>query len=279
MDTKERIEEPGPERNNNRRPDMEPLIAVPHEDAKIDTASQKSEEQFIFQEEVESSRREEGEMVIQPKEDRFFSTVDRTSPEQLIVAQLKCLQTEDTEDSKQDTTAPVWEQIQKQTLNLAVASVEESLHRTACPVLKQIHMQMSGVSVTPVEDNTCSCSDKEQLQHVQKMETSQAQAKIPSEVTECWDEYVLPTGDAEGNSQFVFSSLFSSTQTPSELGQQQDEKDSLHFRAGPDLAQEQQHQLWNCPAASYYPPMEPTEFFDSKNSFIYFYSILIFLLQ
>ncbi|KAM6912412.1 protein angel homolog 1 [Xenentodon cancila] len=270
MDTKERMSEPGPQTENNTRSDTdrEPLMDLLHEDTKVEMAAKMNKAQVTLPGKVEARQQENDDRFNHPKvlvkkqdmEDESTSPADHISPERALVTELKHLEME---DSRQDPICPVLEQIQKGALNDPVTSLDENMQDTSCPAQSQIQMQTLGASATPAVDN--SFSPGEQLQ-TSNNEGSQTPAKATSEVTECWDEYMVPTGDAisdvVGNSELVFSSLLSGTQTPTKLCQQQDEWTSWHFPAGPGLAGEETCQIWSCPAASYYPPVEQTGTFD-----------------
>ncbi|XP_024861537.1 protein angel homolog 1 isoform X2 [Kryptolebias marmoratus] len=157
---------------------------------------------------------------------------DDINPQQALMEQFKCLQIE---DSIQEVTCPKQKQTQTETLDVSVLEAEESKH---------------------------ICSADEQVLS-SDLDESKSPAKTTSEVTECWDEYLAPTGDvtfnAAGDSEIVYTDSFlSSTQTHPNLDEQHDAQTGWHFPAGPGLAQEVQCPFWQLPAGSYYPPMEPT---------------------
>jgi len=97
---------------------------------------------------------------------------------------------------------------------------------------------------------------------------SMTPAKTASEVTERWDEYVSPTANEipGGESHFKqsFSCLPSNTPSCLQLSGQQETQASWHFPAGPGLAEEVRCPLWQFPAVSYYPPMEPAAPFEGE---------------
>ncbi|XP_061600309.1 protein angel homolog 1 [Cololabis saira] len=267
MDTKERVNEPGPKTENDTSSDTdkEPLMDVLHEDTKVEMASKMNKAQLTSPGEVEAPEQENGEMLSptevmvkkQDVEDGSTSPSDHISPEQALVTELKHLEME---DSLQDTTCTVLEQIQKPTLGDPVTSLDDNVPETARPAQSQILMHTLEEAVTPAVD-TNTFPSGEQLQTSNK-EGSQMPTETTSTVTECWDEYMIPTGnpfsDVVGNSELVFSPLLSGAQTPIKLCPQQHEETTWHFPAGPGLAEEESCQLWSGPVASYYPPMEQT---------------------
>ncbi|TNN52303.1 Protein angel 1 [Liparis tanakae] len=95
---------------------------------------------------------------------------------------------------------------------------------------------------------------------------SMTPAEAASEVTECWDEYVSPTANdvpgVESRFKQLYSCLPSDAPSCLKLGVQPETQASWHFPAGPGLAEEVRCPLWDFPAVSYYPPMEPTVPFE-----------------
>ncbi|XP_044023821.1 protein angel homolog 1 isoform X2 [Siniperca chuatsi] len=227
-ETKERMKEPSPEKEDDMRSDTdkEQLMAVLHEETKNDATSKISEVQAAVKEKEAETRdgqqqdkvEENREITIhhevfhmkQNAEDGSFFPTDDISPEQALGAQLQRLQMK---DSTQETTYPVQEQIQ-------IPSMEESM----------------------------------------------TLAKTTAEVTECWDEYVAPTaGEMHGgdcSSKLIFASFLSNTHTHLKLSRQHDTQTGWHFPAGPGLADEVLCPLWQFPEVSYYPPLEPTVPFE-----------------
>ncbi|XP_045919432.1 protein angel homolog 1 isoform X1 [Micropterus dolomieu] len=255
--TKERMKEPRPEKKDDTRPDTdnEQLTAVLHEETKNDAASEMSEVQPAGketkaktrdgqqQDKVDAPKQEDGEMTIphevfvmkQNKEDGIIFPTEDISPEQALRAQLENMQME---DSTQETTYPVQEKIMMSSLEESLSPAEPSIQETTCPIQEQI-----------------PC-----------MEESMAPAKTTAEVTECWDEYVAPTAGeihgGESSSELIFASVLSNTQIHLKLSEQDDTQTGWHFPAGPGLAEEVQCPLWQFPAVSYYPPIEPTVPFE-----------------
>ncbi|XP_076603993.1 protein angel homolog 1 [Chaetodon auriga] len=225
-ETKERMTEPSPEKEDDRRcdSDKEQLMAVLHGDRKNVAALKRSEVQPAVndneaearsgpqQDKVDAQKQEEGEITVHHEVSRRKDI----NPEQELVAQLECLQTDEdsvtpAERRIQDTTGPV--QIQ-------IPSVEES--------------------VTAAKTTAATAA-------------------------ECWDEYVLATAnDMRGgeSSHLVFASLLSHTHSHSTLSGKHDTQSGWHFPAGPGLAEEVHCPLWQFPPVSYYPPTEPTVPFE-----------------
>ncbi|XP_070776757.1 protein angel homolog 1 [Enoplosus armatus] len=110
-----------------------------------------------------------------------------------------------------------------------------------------------------------TCPVQEQMQ-IPSVEESMTPAKSTAEVTERWDEFVVPTADEmhgeESSSKLMFSSLLSNTEAHLKLSGQHDTQTGWHFPAGPGLAEEVQCPLLQFPAVSYYPPEEPTVPFE-----------------
>ncbi|XP_034713530.1 protein angel homolog 1 [Etheostoma cragini] len=252
-ETKERMKEPSPEKEDGMRPDKKKQMAVLHEEAKNEDASKmtkvksahKENEAETTSEQIqdkveapkqvdrEISQQEHREITIhhevfhmeQNTEDGSIFPSEDVSPKQALGEQLECLQTE---DNTQQTTRSVQEKIQSldESVTPAVTSIQDTTH----PVQEEIQ--------------------------VQNLEESMAPAETTAEVTECWDEYMAPTADGgESSSELVPSSLLFNTQTHL-LSGHHDTQTSWHFPAGPGLAEEVQCPLWQFPALSYYPPKE-----------------------
>ncbi|XP_037603061.1 protein angel homolog 1 [Sebastes umbrosus] len=252
-ETKERMKEPSPEKEDDTRPDTdkEQLTAVLHEETQNEDASKMSEVKSTEtrngqqQEKVEAPREEVGDMTIHHEvfhmkpnieDGSIFPTEEDINLVQALGAQLECLQTE---ESTQETTSPAQEKIKIPSVEESMTPAESSTQETIRPVQEQI--KMPSVEETP--------------------------AKTPAVVTECWDEYdVALTADemhgGESSSKLVFSCLLPNTQTHLNLGGQHDTQTGWHFPAGPGLAEEVQCPLWQFPAQSYYPPVEPTVPFE-----------------
>ncbi|XP_039642863.1 protein angel homolog 1 isoform X3 [Perca fluviatilis] len=271
-ETKERMKEPSPEKEDEIRPDKKQLMAVLHEETKNEDASKMSEVKSALkekeaetrneqqQDEVEAStqvdreiskkedneiskkegreisKQEHREITIhhevfhmkQNTEDGSIFPTEDISPEQDLGAPLECLQAE---DSTKETTRSVQEKMKIPSLEESVTPAVPSIQDTTHPVQEQIL--------------------------IHHLEESMAPAKTTAEVTECWDEYLAPTADGgESSSLLLLSSLLSNTQTLL-LSGQHDTPTSWHFPAGPGLAEEVQCPLWQFPALSYYPPIEP----------------------
>ncbi|TDG98766.1 hypothetical protein EPR50_G00203720 [Perca flavescens] len=262
-ETKERMKEPSPEKEDEMRPDKKQLMAVLHEQTKNEDASKMSEVTSALKEKEAETRNEQQqdeveastqvEREISKKEDNEISNQEHReitihhevfhmkqntedgsvfptediSPEQALGAPLECLQTE---DSTQETTRSVQEKLKIPSLEESVTPAVPSIQDITHPVQEQIQIHL---------------------------EESMAPAKTTAEVTECWDEYLAPTADgAESSSLLLLSSLLSNTQTFL-LSGQHDTPTSWHFPAGPGLAEEVQCPLWQFPSLSYYPPIEP----------------------
>ncbi|XP_031134567.1 protein angel homolog 1 isoform X1 [Sander lucioperca] len=282
-ETKERMKEPSPEKEDEMRPDKKQLMAVLYEETKNEDASKISEVKSALKEKETETRNEQQQdkveaskqvdREISKKEDReitihhevfhmkqntedgsFFPTEDISS-EQALGAQLEHLQTE---DSTLETTRSVQEKLKIPSLEESVTPAVPSIRDTTHPVQEQIQIQRLLESVIPavpsIRDTTHPVQEQMQIQN---LEESMAPAKTTAEVTECWDEYVAPTADGgESGSMLLLSSLLSNTQTLLVSGQH-DTQTSWHFPAGPGLAEEVQCPLWQFPALSYYPPIEP----------------------
>lgn len=219
-DAEESVEELG-RRDNNTDLDMdkEPLTAVLHKET--DTAPKMSEMQCALKEEVETRKQEDKDIADCRKDTKGESATssDDVSPQQALTAQFILLHTE---DSIQEVTCPVQKQTKTETLEVSVLNAEESSHT---------------YRYFPVE----------QLQ-LSNLDESQSPFETRHEVTECWDEYLLPTGDVTSDASC----------------EQHDAQIGWHFPAGPGLAQEVQCPFWQLPAGSYYPPLGPTVPFEGK---------------
>uniref|UniRef100_A0A3P9HAB5 Angel homolog 1 (Drosophila) n=1 Tax=Oryzias latipes TaxID=8090 RepID=A0A3P9HAB5_ORYLA len=160
----------------------------------------------------------------QDSEDGCSSTVDGAG---LEAEQLKSLQTQSHVQEEKLTTV---EQIQIQT------------------------------SQSPAGSSEHSCSADGQL-HTSSKKNLQTLAETVSEISECWDEYTLLSGEERYNTasapQLTQSSLPSGTQA--HLQRVEEEQTCWHFPHGPGLTQEIQCKPWEFPALSYYLPVEPAE--------------------
>lgn len=217
-DAKERVEElDRGDTNTDLDMDKEPLTAVLHKET--DTAPKMSEMQCALKKGVETRKQEDKDIAVCYKDTKGESTTssDDVSPQQALTAQFILLHTE---DSIQEVTCPVQKQTKTETLEVSALKAEET-SRTYFPV--------------------------EQLQ-LSNLDESQSPFKTRREVTECWDEYVLPTGD------LIFDASC----------EQHDAQVGWHFPAGPGLAQEVQCPFWQLPAGSYYPTLGPTVPFEGK---------------
>lgn len=254
-ETKERMKEPSPEKEDNMRPDAdkEQLIAVLHE-----AASKMSEVQPAVKEQEAETRNEprqnnvkdpeqdDGEIihrevfnVKQNAEDGCILPTEDINPEQELGAQLERLLME---DSTRESAYPVQKTIKTPSLEDSATPAELGIQETTGPIQEQIQTPRVEESTTP--------------------------AKTTAEVTECWDEYVAATADemhGGESSKLIFASLLSNTQTHLKLSGQHDTQSDWHFPAGPGLRKEVQCPLWPFPAMSYYPPIEPTVPFEGEN--------------
>uniref|UniRef100_A0A8C7YCQ9 Endonuclease/exonuclease/phosphatase domain-containing protein n=1 Tax=Oryzias sinensis TaxID=183150 RepID=A0A8C7YCQ9_9TELE len=161
----------------------------------------------------------------QDSEDGCSSTVDGAG---LEAEQLKSLQTQSHVQEEKLTTV---EQIQIQT------------------------------SQSPAGSSEHSCSAEGQL-HTSSKKNLQTLAETVSEISECWDEYTLLSGEETYNPasarQLTLSSLPSGTQAHLQHVEHE-EQTCWHFPHGPGLTQEIQSKPWEFPALSYYLPVEPAE--------------------
>lgn len=144
------MKEPSPEKEDDTRPnaDEEQLMSALHKETNSEAAIKMSEDQSAVKEReaevrdrqekdsVETPKQEDGEITIihevlhmkQNTADGNIFQAESKSSEQALSAQLKCLQTE---DSIQETTSPVQEHIQ-------IQSVEESLNPAVTSTITQI---------------------------------------------------------------------------------------------------------------------------------------------
>ncbi|XP_042356989.1 protein angel homolog 1 [Plectropomus leopardus] len=250
-ETKERMKEPSPEKGDDTRrgTDKEQLMAVLHEETNNDVASKMSEEQSAVkekeamtsngqqQDKVEALNQDDREIIIHqevlhmkqnPEDGGVFQTEDISS-ETAVGAQLQCLQAE---DNNQETTSPVQEQFKLPSLGEPATPAAPSIQESTHPVQEQTQTQSLEESISP------------------------------SEVTECWDEYMASAVDDMHGSELVFSSLLTNIQSQLKLSGQHDAQTGWHFPAGPGLAEEVQCPLWQFPSVSYYPEVEPTVPFE-----------------
>ncbi|KAM4724508.1 protein angel homolog 1 [Anableps anableps] len=104
-----------------------------------------------------------------------------------------------------------------------------------------------------------NCPEQNQSQTESTKEMLQASdthnSKSPDE---CWDEYVVGTGDVPpGISELALNSLYAGSQMYLKIHEQRDAQTGWHFPVGPGLAQEVFCPQWSFPAASYYTTVEP----------------------
>uniref|UniRef100_A0A3Q1HCJ9 Angel homolog 1 (Drosophila) n=1 Tax=Acanthochromis polyacanthus TaxID=80966 RepID=A0A3Q1HCJ9_9TELE len=242
----ERVKESNSEKEDITRPDMdkELLMAVPKNDAALEMCELESEVEEIKtekrhgpqQEKVEAPNKQDEEITIHhsvphwKQENKRISPTEDISPEQTLGEQLKCLQTE---ENTQESSFLAQDQAQ-------IQSLEESETTT---------------------ETTWSAAEQIQIPNKNKSHT-------PAEVTECWDEYVVPTADVDetcngaNNSKMIFASLLSNARTDFNLSSQNDAQTAWHFPAGPGFAEEVQCPPWNYPAMSYYPSTQSTVPFE-----------------
>ncbi|XP_041667843.1 protein angel homolog 1 isoform X2 [Cheilinus undulatus] len=122
----------------------------------------------------------------------------------------------------EENTFPVQEKLEQPSSEACVVLAEPSIRETSCQVQEQ--------TKTPI----------------------MKESKTPAGVAECWDEYSLPAEDE----------VLTNAQTHLEINKQHDSQTGWHFPAGPGLAEEAWCPLWQFPAVSYYPPLEPTGLFE-----------------
>ncbi|KAM3594467.1 uncharacterized protein V6R79_008421 [Siganus canaliculatus] len=239
-ETKERMKEPSPEKEEPMRPDTdkEQLIAILPEETKDQTVSNMSDIQRAVKDalsvRVGDLKQDCGGITVHqmksgPEEGHFFPSPD-TSPLQEFSALLKCQQTEDV---SQATTNPEQKKMDK--------TREEQ-------------------SVTATELNVQSATTPEQKQ-IPSVKELMSPAKCTSEVAECWDEYMGPAADGipgDKNSEVLLASLLSDNQTHVKLSGKRSVQSGWHFPVGPGLTGEVQCSSWQFPTISYYPPMEST---------------------
>nr|XP_020485790.1 protein angel homolog 1 [Labrus bergylta] len=247
---KERMKEPVPEEKCDTRPhtDKEELIPVLQNDATsknsdVQPAERRNGKVHDDQEEApeKETRKiphefEEYYVTQHTQEGSVFRTEDIT-PQQDLCAQLECLKME---ESAPETISSVLEKLEKPSLEDPATSAQ-----------------------TNIQEATCQTQEQTQLPTVTELK---APDKTPAEITEFWDDYLLPAADEmqEGgsSSKLVFASPLFNTQTHLQICNEHDTQTGWHFPAGLGLAEEVQCPLWQFPAVSYYPPLEPTAQFE-----------------
>lgn len=232
-ETKERMKEPSPEKEDNTSHDMdkEQLMTVLHEETMNDATVKMDEAQSAVKEREAGLRdQEQRDRVEILKQEEIpihhevqQSTVDgnifpaeSNSSVQALYAQLKCLQTEDI--------------IQEST-----SSVQE-----------HIHTQSLKVSETPTSARITECWDEYAAHTADDMQ------------------------DGRSSSEMLFASLFSNAQIHPSLSGRRSLQAGWHFPVGPGLAEEVQCPLWQFPAVSYYPPVEQMLPFEGENLMCFF---------
>lgn len=257
-ETKERMKELSPEKEDDMRPDAdkEQLIAVLHYETKNEAASKISEVQpAVKEKEAETRNEPQQDNVEDPEHDdgeiihsEVFNVKQNADPEQELRAQLECLLME---DSTRESAYPVQKTIKTPSLEDSATPAELCIQETTGPIQEQIQTPRVEESTTPT--------------------------KTTAEVTECWDEYVAATADemhGGESSKLIFASLLSNTQTHLTLSRQHDTQSDWHFPTGPGLREEVQCPLWPFPEMSYYPPIEPTVPFEGEDQNLF--TIVIF---
>ncbi|XP_030247392.1 protein angel homolog 1 [Sparus aurata] len=252
-ETEERMKEPSPEKEEDTGPgaDEEQLLAVLHGDTENEAASEMSEVQPAAKEkeaETINGPQEEGpkeedtdmtnhhEMLhtMQSTDDGLICQTEVINPERELGAQLECLQ------------------------------MEDSAKVTTYPVLKNEGLPNSEDLVTPAETSIQETSGQVQEQiQIPSVKESRTPAKAPIEQTECWDEYISISADGMHggeSSELPLASLLSNSQIHLDLSR--DTQTGWHFPAGPGLTEEVLCPLWQFPAMSYYPPIEPAVPFE-----------------
>ncbi|XP_067334908.1 protein angel homolog 1 isoform X2 [Channa argus] len=190
-----------------------------------------------------------------PADGSIFPTEDNHSEEPLG-EHLKRVQTG---EHMQEPTGPVQEQMQILTLKSQVIPAEDNIQEITCPIIEQIQIPTLEGLVILAEDNTQDTTYPVQEQ-IKSSEESLTLTESITQVSECWDEYVLSTADemqgCTSSSELLFASSLYETQTCPDLHGQHDERAGWHFRVGPGLSEEVYCPLWQFPSASYYPPVE-----------------------
>lgn len=255
-ETEERMKEPSPEKEEDTGPgaDEEQLLAVLHGDTENEAASEMSEVQPAAKEkeaETINGPQEEGpkeedtdmtnhhEMLhtMQSTDDGLICQTEVINPERELGAQLECLQ------------------------------MEDSAKVTTYPVLKNEGLPNSEDLVTPAETSIQETSGQVQEQiQIPSVKESRTPAKAPIEQTECWDEYISISADGMHggeSSELPLASLLSNSQIHLDLSR--DTQTGWHFPAGPGLTEEVLCPLWQFPAMSYYPPIEPAVPFEGED--------------
>nr|XP_015825695.2 protein angel homolog 1 [Nothobranchius furzeri] len=140
-------------------------------------------------------------------------------------------------------------------VQLTYLQTEEGIHKHACQAQKLKLSETSNMVRVQAEESNSGCSGDKRLED-----------KTVFKATECWDDYVILSGDvnsnAAGNEGVLLNPLLFNTQPHLDVGVQLDAQTSWHFPAAPGLTQEVQCPLWHFPVASYYPQLELTTPFE-----------------
>ncbi len=176
---------------------------------------------------------------------------------------------QNTEDGCSFTTEDV-NPGQELSAQLVYLQTEDSALKTICAVQKKLEIPSLDESLTQAELKIEETSDPAQEQMQTPSHEESTPAETEPEVTECWDEYLAPTAheiQGEESSALVFSSLLSNPQTHLTLSREHDTQTGWHFPAGPGLSGEVQCPLFEFPAVSYYPQVEPLPFEGEDRNF------------
>ncbi|XP_029350269.1 protein angel homolog 1 [Echeneis naucrates] len=250
-ETKERMKEQNPEKEVDAIMNTDQLVAVLLEES--DSEAMKMDDVQHHQVEVEDASIEL----------LWKLNTEDISQEQAVVLQLK---NKKTEDRRQEMSCPVHDQMQMQSLDGSVTPAEDSAQETSCSAEPQAQMQSLGGSVTPAEESIqeTTCLVQSQMQ-TPSVEESVNLSETVGEISECWDEYLSPSVDVRHSeeSNLVFTSLVSNTETYLKFTEEHDTQSGWHFPPQPGLAEEVKCPLWQFPTLSYYPPVEPTMPFEA----------------
>lgn len=127
-------------------------------------------------------------------------------------------------------------------------TMEGSMEETSCPELNQSQAENTKEMLQASNTNKSECPDEPACA-----------------VTECWDEYIVTTGDIPAcNSEFALNPLHSNPQMYLKIDKRHEAQTGWHFPVGPGLSQEVSCPQWSFPAASYYTTAEPPMPFEGR---------------
>lgn len=144
---------------------------------------------------------------------------------------------------------------------LGQLETEDSSTHSEVPCLKEL------LSSSEDSKHVTTFSERAIVQMSNVKDSSVPSLKASGKAMECWDEYIAPTGDTSKDSventlSMCFVPPVCTSQSELSFSGQQFAQQGYHFAVGPGLANEVQCPLWQFPAVSYYPTMEPTVPFE-----------------